>query len=115
VDALKISYSDLVKIFKTLSDALEEGAFDPFDKSAGKEVAFVYDYYWDVPSDKRYCLQNEPKLDVGSLSHDIERVRQLIEDGEEHFPLSEHFRWLGGVLIAMADTLGNCTETDLMP
>jgi len=91
----------------------EEERICALNKNLDREIAFSYDFYWDVPIGKRHKLHIEPKLDMGSIDHDVERIRQLISDSDPlNDPLSEHFRWLGDILIAIADEFGGCYENE---
>jgi len=101
---MKIQYSDLIKIFEMLINALAKGNYYQADEDVNKEFDFLYDFYWLFLNDEeRYDLSNEPKeLGVGSIEHDLERILQCIQDND---PMFEHFRYLGNVFIAMADTI----------
>jgi len=106
---MKIKYTELNKAYQILMHALEEGIIGPLDQmsssgeTADKEISFSSDYYWNVPIGERHNLNSEPKLDMGSIDHDIERILQL-NDGD--YPIHHHLRWLGDILIAISDELG---------
>ena len=119
---MKIKYSELDRAFQILMDALKEGIIYPsnqigsvpdddfahlLDKKLDKEICFRNDYYWTVLIGERHNLYNEPKLGMGSIDHDLEIIHKLISGD---YPLSEHFRFLGDILIALADEFGNCNE-----
>jgi len=97
---MKITPSELSKICKILLDALEDGEICFHPKGKDEEIIFCYDYYWDTWN--RDKVFDDPETCIGSIEHDLERIRQLLQG--EH-PLSEYFRWLGSVFIAIADTL----------
>jgi len=93
---MKIQYDDLDKIFQLLLNELYK------NNSCCEEINFHYDFYWSVPVGKRQDVYNRPELDMGSIEHDLERIHKCILNNE---PLPAHFRWLGNVLIAIADSI----------
>ena len=95
---MKITHSDLIKIYKILMDALSQS--DVFHT----EIDFLYDYYWNIPIEKRQDVCITPELDIGSIGHDLERIQQCIQDNE---PMHHHLRYLGNILIAVADTISH--------
>ena len=93
---MKIQRSDLVKIYQLLMDALSQS--DIFHN----EIVFAYDYYWNVTIGERCDVYNAPKLDIGSIEYDLERVHQCIQNNA---PMLNELRYLGNILIAIADTI----------
>jgi len=92
---MKIKLTDLTRIHQVLTDAFLK------DKTIQSEVAFLYDFYWTPSLGERHDLYNKPELTIGSIAHDLERISQCLADNE---PMLEYFRYLGNILIAIADT-----------
>jgi len=106
---MKIRHTDLTKVFHTLMDALEAGEVLGHNKSNSGEFTFTEDFYWDIMEQERYDLHAAPKPTIGSTAHDLERILQLLSDDDlDNSPLPQHFKWLGDVLIAMADKMNSC-------
>ena len=93
---MRIQHSELVRIYQMLMNVLSKNIM------FGKEINFIYDFYWDVPIGERQDVLNKPELDIGSIEHDLERIKQCLQDND---PMPCHFRWLGSILIAVADTI----------
>jgi len=93
---MKIKHSDLVQIYQILTTTLSK------NEILQGEANFLYDFYWVPAPGERHDLYSKPELTIGSIAHDLERLSQCVTDNE---PMIEHFRYLGNVLIAIADTL----------
>jgi len=93
---MKINHSDLVKIYQMIMDALSKNEY------LQRDAPFLYDFYWTPALGERHGLYNKPELTIGSIAHDLERISECLAENE---PVIEHFRYLGNVLIAIADTL----------
>jgi len=91
---MKIRYCDLIEISQILNNFLSSG------RCHDEDFDILYDFYW--VSGERWDLQKQPELLCGSIEHDIERIIECIQEKE---PMSQHFRYFGNVLIAIADTL----------
>jgi len=97
---MKISVKTLESVFQLLMGALGETGVVLGSRSP--EIEFLYDFYWSVPMGKRHNVLEFIENDIGSIDHDIERLNSCVLDKELN---SHHFRYLGNVLIAIADTL----------
>ena len=97
---MRVKHAELTKIYQILMDALADSDIISKDN----DIDFFYDYYWSISLGERHNLNSQPELDIGSIAHDLERIRQCISDND---PVSEQFRWLGNVLIAIADTFNH--------
>ncbi|MCL2571927.1 MAG: hypothetical protein FWE11_05945 [Defluviitaleaceae bacterium] len=93
---MKIRHSDLIQIYQMLVCALFK------NEVLQNEVTLLHDLYWTPAVGERHDLYNNPELTIGSIAHDLERISQCIDDKE---PVLQHFRYLGNVLIAIADTI----------
>jgi len=105
---MKVKHSDLAEMFQILMDELEENDCNRLHKSADGEFVFdYYDYYWEIPLGQRGDAHNKPKeLHIGSIDFDLELMHKLIlEEDADIGSVSAHYRWLGNILIAMADTM----------
>ena len=101
---MKIKHSELIEAFQMLMTALSKSDYySQSEYEEMKEFDFsLYDFYWTASFEARYDLENNPKMGLGSIDHDIERIIQCIADNE---PMAHHFRCLGDILIAIADTI----------
>ena len=93
---MNLQQSELLQICHTLINALFNNVAFQNDKS------LLYDMYWTSSFEERYDLYNKPELTIGSITHDLERLTQCLN---ENNPMLEHFRYLGNILIAIADTI----------
>jgi hypothetical protein len=99
---MKINLYDLEKSLNLLISSFFESEFIPDSAKESKALDISYDFYWSVPLGTRDNIIEKVENDIGSIDHDIERLIQLLEENE---PNTHHFRYLGNVLIAVADTL----------
>jgi len=97
-----VKNSDLVKVFGMLIDALSKSDTYQMNKINNDEFELLYDFYWTPPINERYALENTTDWHVGSISHDLERITACLHYNE---PMIDHFRYLGNILIAIADTI----------
>jgi len=88
---MKIDLEMIENAFRILLSELEE-----------KEIELPYDFYWSVPVGTRDNVYKEVENDIGSIVHDLERLAQCVED---EMAFSNEFRYLGNVLIAIADAM----------
>jgi hypothetical protein len=89
-----VRISELRQIFDVLMTYCE--------KDGISELEIEADYYWNIPTEERYDLDQPPDdLDVGQLSHDWERLT-AISSGEMP-PVDFALGWFGDVLRAVGD------------
>ena len=91
---MKIKHSELKQVFTMLMDLLPKNESD--------EIELHYDYYWNLPVGTRHDICETPELDIGSINHDLERIRECLEDNA---PMPHHFRYLGNILISISDSM----------
>jgi hypothetical protein len=89
-----IQKHELVAILRTIADYIEERAPEqvPFDKG----------YYWDLNPEIQYDVGRDPmssEFEVGDLTHDWERLQQILVDKDMIVPSS--IGWTGDVLRAL--------------
>jgi len=88
---MKIDLEMIENAFRILLSELE-----------GREIELPYDFYWSVPLGMRGGVYEAVKNNMGSIVHDLERLAQCVED---EMAFSNEFRYLGNVLIAIADSM----------
>ena len=97
---MNISMETLNRVFQILICKMKES--EQSQSINTLEVVIPYDYYWSTPMGARANVLKPVENDIGSIEHDIERLIQCVSDED---PNSHHFRYLGNVLIAIADAL----------
>jgi hypothetical protein len=66
-------------------------------------IELRHDYYWGVPGDHRYLTEEPKQLELGQLTHDLERLRQMASG--ETSPLALGLAWLGPLLTAIGEDI----------
>lgn len=75
----------------------------------GKEIEIQDDYYWEVASEERYRVYEEPgEHTIGSLDSDLTELRKLAGRGE---PVAHGLIWLAAIL----RYLGEAGESGIIP
>ena len=95
LENIENSFYQLMK-YLTNCELFQEGC------TSSKEIDLAYDFYWSVPIGHRFNIHETIENDIGSIDHDVERIKQCLLDNE---PNTQHFRYLGNIMIAIADTL----------
>jgi hypothetical protein len=91
---MNISKADLVQILKHLVNDIES--------SGNEQFTLQYDYYWSIPTDSLYQVQNDPQdLTIGNL-HD--EWNWLMEVAKGKRPLGTvELKWISALLRYMTD------------
>lgn len=91
-----VEVADLRRIVNRLLDHIE---------GSGKTmIRLNQTFYWDVPEEERYGIDDRPGgLDVRSLHDDWDCIRFLLEDGEE--PIVDQLSEAATLLRYIADSL----------
>ena len=91
-----VEIADLRRIVNRLLDHIED---------TGKNmIRLNQTFYWDVPEEERYGIDDQPQgLDVRSLHDDWDCIRFLLEDGEE--PIIDQLSEAATLLRYIADSL----------
>lgn len=95
MDRAAIAVDELRTAHTRLLDAVEE--------KFGPTLTFPEDYYWNVPFDCATTLGEEPSLDMGSGSDDVESVREFVaSDVDEPIAIWHESEHITGILRAIA-------------
>jgi hypothetical protein len=85
----RIKVSDLEATATVLFEHLRELGME--------EIEITDDYYWEVPGDQLYDPLKDPhQLDLGQLSHDLERLGAIRTREQE--PIAYGLVWFGAVV-----------------
>ncbi len=69
---------------KELRDAITEILDHISNELKVDKVPLDRDYYWDIPSECLYSMQNPPsELDVGCLADDLEFLKGILQNKEQ--------------------------------
>lgn len=91
-----VEIADLRRIVNRLLDHIEG--------SGRRSITLNQAFYWDVPEEERYGIDNRPgDLDVRSLHDDWDCIRFLLEEGEE--PIVDQLSETATLLRYIADSL----------
>lgn len=94
---------------RTLRETINS-VFDFIERDLGRStVALPANYYWAVPDDALYAMEQPPQqLDCGSLADDLEFVEAAHAHREQAIPLM--FMHLGPLLCALAKSVPSFTS-----
>ncbi|MCK4764119.1 MAG: hypothetical protein KAW12_18110 [Candidatus Aminicenantes bacterium] len=85
---MKIKVSDLKKLSSIVLKHLE--------KNGEKEIELSSDYYWYIPKEQLYDLDNDPdELLMGQLYDDWENLNMILKREDE--PLGYALVWLSSI------------------
>ncbi len=91
---MEVSIDELLTVTKQILDRLKEAGYD--------KVAVEHDYYWNIPTDERYKVEQQPStLTIGQLDDDVRELRRIISGEKEAFGYA--LVWLSAVLRAVGE------------
>ncbi|UCH75066.1 MAG: hypothetical protein JSU82_04245 [Rhodospirillales bacterium] len=91
-----VEIADLRRIVNRLLDHIES--------NGKRSIALNQTFYWDVPEEDRYGIDDRPgNLDVRSLHDDWDCIRFLVEEGEE--PIVDQLSEAATLLRYIGDSL----------
>lgn len=91
-----VEITDLRRIVNRLLDHIES--------SGKRSIVLKETFYWDVPEEERYGIDDRPaSLDVRSLHDDWDCIRFLLEEGEE--PIVDQLSEAATLLRFIGDSL----------
>ncbi len=94
---MKIPISQLRAIADKLFSHLESLGYD--------SVEISEDWYWNIPEEEKYVMENEPKdLNIGRLSDDWEFLQGVSENDDDP-PISYALIWLGKILQVIGEKI----------
>ena len=94
---MRITMSEVRKMFEVIAAHVESRGEDKFELER--------DLYWSIPTSERFEVQQVPEeneLTIGQLSHDIERLKAIL-DGENE-PIGYAFVWLASLLRTIGES-----------
>jgi hypothetical protein len=93
---MQVSITDLRALCERLFSHLEEQRIEA--------IELTVDYYWEVPEDDRYNVDQKPSEHiVGQLTDDWSELRKVLEGTAD--PLSYHLVWLAAILRAIGEKI----------
>lgn len=75
---------------------------DAVESQLGGSIAFEVDYYWHVPLDQAYDPDEEPRLDMGQVSDDVDSVHAFAASVDDVVAVWHEAEHIAGVLRAVA-------------
>lgn len=93
---MKINISDL----RIVADKI----FEHFEETHGQDIYLENDYYWEIPEDSLYNIEEEPKShSMGQLSDDWSDLQMILNGKNE--AISYNFVDLAAILKAIGQKL----------
>ena len=73
-----------------------------FEETGRTEFEIPEDYYWSIPTDQLYDIENNPEgLTIGQLSDDWNEIKSILKN--ESPPIGYAAVWLSAILRAIGE------------